>query len=61
MYLIPDNVGHSIVAACSLSSTVKQFTGTQSYQDSLETKAQVSGAYDGTLVSASFTASTSYS
>ena len=61
MYLVPDNVGHSIVAACSLSSTVKEFTGTQSYQDSLEAKAEVSGDYSGTLLSASFTASTSYS
>ena len=59
-YLLPDNISHRKTTSCSFSTAISQFTGTESYQSDLKTKATIGGGYNGALLKASFTASTSF-
>lgn len=59
-FLIPDGVAHTKTTACSFSTEITQYRGTQSYQAQLKTKAQIGGGYNGALVKASFSMSTTY-
>lgn len=59
-YLIPDGVSHRKVSSCTFSTDVRTYRGTQSYSEELTTKATVSGGYNGPIISAAFSASTTY-
>lgn len=59
-YLVPDGVSHRKVSSCTFSTDVRTYRGTQSYSEELKTKATISGGYKGPIVSASFSASTTY-
>lgn len=59
-YLGPDGVSHRKVSSCTFSTDVRTYRGTQSYTEELKTKATVSVGYKGPIVSAAFSASTTY-
>lgn len=59
-YLLPDGVSHRKTTACSFSTEINQYRGTQSYQNELKTKAQIGAGYNGILFKASFSQSISY-
>lgn len=53
-------MGHRKTTACSFSTEITQYRGTQSYQSDIKTKAQIGGGYNGSLFKASFTMSTTF-
>ena len=59
-YSLPDDISHRKTTACSFSTEISQFRGTESYQTDLKTKASIGGGYSGTLFKASFSQSTTY-
>ena len=46
-YLVPDQVAEMRSTYCEFSSSSSNFTGGQSYQNSLRAKVQVGGGYNG--------------
>lgn len=59
-FLIPDGVSHRKVSSCSFSTDVQTYRGTKSYQENLKEVTKISGGYDGSLIKAAFSFSSSY-
>ncbi len=59
-YLVPDDVLARQLYSCSFSSNVEIFRGTKSYQNRLNTIAQIEGSYDGKATKAAFSLSNQY-
>jgi hypothetical protein len=57
---VPDGVSHRKTTACSFSTAINQYRGTESYQSELKTKAVIGGGYKGALFQAAFSTSTTY-
>lgn len=57
---MPDGVSHRKTSACSFSTAITQYRGTQSYQSELKTKAVIGGGYKGPLFEAAFSTSITY-
>lgn len=53
-------MAHRKTTACSFSTQISEYRGTQSYQSDLKIKAQIGGGYTGPLFKASFSQSTTY-
>jgi hypothetical protein len=49
-FIIPDGISYSQVQSCSFSSTVREFRGTQSYQNELKASVKIGGGYNGLVV-----------
>jgi len=57
---VPDGVSHRKTSACSFSTEITQYRGTQSYQSELKRKAVIGGGYKGSVFSAAFSSSITY-
>lgn len=59
-YSIPDNLSHRKIAACSLRSTVAQYREARTYQQELRKRVQFGNGYQGLLLNAAFSQSSTF-